>query len=423
MAAIPNEMTRTERVMAAVAGDEVDRVPVCFWHHFRPHGSGLKMAEATYRFFQTSFDLDIVKIMPDLPYPFPRKSIRASADWRTVEHINVERSRFFRQRAVSIQSLRDTVGYDTPIVMTVFSPLCEMLHIADSKERFLRHLEEDPAAVHEALATIAENLRAHLQDCIDAGADGIFFALQGCTSSIMTPEQYREVGRPYDLLALQGCRDAWLNILHIHGDNDLFFDDVVDYPVQVLSWSDRLAGPSLRDARARTSKCLMGGWHEFGALSNGPVEAIREEALDALRQTSGRKFILANGCSVPDDTDERWLHAARQIVDELRYADWAGYSAPVASTIAAADDSDGDEVMDVVDDGDGDDIDAIAAQVDVTDDINADEAGADLESGTADEGDAPIAARPVIGDEDALAGTTTEWEIEEAVVRKDDDAQ
>ncbi len=27
------------------------------------------------------------------------------------------------------------------------------------------------------------------------------------------------------------------------------FDQALDYPVQVLSWSDRLAGPSLREAR------------------------------------------------------------------------------------------------------------------------------------------------------------------------------
>lgn len=66
-----------------------------------------------------------------------------------------------------------------------------------------------------------------------------------------------------------------------------------------------------------TTKCLMGGWHEFGALSNGPEEMIRSEAEDAIAQTNGRKFILANGCSVPDETDDQWLHIARGIVDEL----------------------------------------------------------------------------------------------------------
>jgi uroporphyrinogen decarboxylase len=311
------EMTRTERVMAAVYGDDVDRPPVCFWHHFRPEGSGRKMAEATYQFFDAEFDLDILKIMPDLPYPFPRGSIKTPDDWRLIEPINRERSRFFRQRVSAIEALRGAVGDEVPIVMTVFNPLCEAMNFAPSRSEFLNFAHDNPVVVHDALATIAENLRAHMQECIDAGADGIFFALQGCTTSLMSREQYREFGRPYDLMALQGVVDGWLNILHIHGDDNLMFDDVLSYPVQVLSWSDRLAGPSLREARAKTSKCLMGGWHEFGALSNGPVDQIREEAEDAIKQTGGRKFILANGCSVPDDTDHSWLAEARKLVDTL----------------------------------------------------------------------------------------------------------
>lgn len=311
------EMTKTERVAAAVRGEEVDRIPVAFWHHFRPEGSGRKMAEATYEFFEAKFDLDILKIMPDIPYPFPRKSISNPDDWYLFEPIDQERSRYFTQRAVAIHTLRDEVGYEAPIVMTVFSPLAEAMYAAKDRETFLQHAREHPIAVHQALATIAENLRAHIRDCINAGADGVFFALQGCTSAIMPLEEYREFGRPYDLMALQGALDGWLNIMHVHGDRDLYFEEVLDYPVEVVSWSDRLAGPSLREARGMTSKCLMGGWHEFGALSNGPVEKIREEAEDAIRQTGGRKFILANGCSVPDDTDEQWLRAARELVDEL----------------------------------------------------------------------------------------------------------
>jgi len=317
MSMVMEEMTKTERVMAAVMGEEVDRIPVCFWHHFKPEGSGRRMAEATLEFFEAEFDLDILKIMPDLPYPFPRKSVRAPEDWRLVEPIDMVRSRFFHQRAVAIQALRDAVGYETPIIMTVFSPLCEALHFTETKALFLEHARNHPGVVHEALATIAENLRAHIQDCVDSGADGVFFALQGCTSAIMAEEEYRELGRPYDLLALQGARDSWLNVLHVHGERDLFFDDVLDYPVQVLSWSDRLAGPSLAEARSKTNLCLMGGWHEFGALSNGPEHEIRREAEDAIGQTGGRKFILANGCSVPDDTAPQWLHVARDMVDEL----------------------------------------------------------------------------------------------------------
>ncbi len=311
------EMTRTERVMAAVNGEPVDRVPVCFWHHFQPAGSGRALAEATLRFFDETFDLDIAKLMPDLPYPFPHHAVQTVDDWRLIEPIDRERSRFYTQRNEAVQALRDELGYDTPIIVTLFSPLAEAMYAASDRGRFLAHCQEAPTVVHEALSTIAENLRAHIREVIDAGADGVFFALQGCSTEIMPETQYREFGRPYDLIALQGAVNGWLNVLHVHGERNLMFDQVLDYPVQVLSWSDRLAGPSLREARVTTSKCLMGGWHEFGALSNGPEDQILAEARDAIAQTGGRKFILANGCSVPDETDERWLLAAREIVDQL----------------------------------------------------------------------------------------------------------
>jgi uroporphyrinogen decarboxylase len=309
-------MTRAERVAAAIAGDPVDRIPVCFWHHFQPHGSGRAMADETLRFFDEEFDLDIAKVMPDIPYPFPERSITEIDQWRLLEPISLT-GRFTVQRVEAVRALRDELGFDTPIVMTVFSPLAQLMYFAKDRETFLNHLHEAPIVIHEGLVTMAENLREHLRDVVDAGADGIFFSIQGASASVMPLDDYREFGRPYDLMALQGASDGWLNILHVHGDRDLYFDRVLDYPVQVLSWSDRLAGPSLREARMLTNKCLMGGWHEFGPLSSGPAEAIRAEAEDAIAQTGGRKLILANGCSVPDDTDHRWLDAARGFAEAL----------------------------------------------------------------------------------------------------------
>lgn len=311
------EMTKTERLMATVRGEPVDRLPICFWHHFKPEGSGRKLADATLDFFVNSFDLDIVKVMPDIPYPFPHGAIEKVEDWRLLEPIDIEHSRYVTQRVEAVRLLRELLGPDTPIVMTVFSPLAELMYFAKEKTVALDHAKQSPAIIHEALQCIANNLRRQNAAVIEAGADGVFFALQGCTRTMMSEELYREIGRPYDLIALSGAANGWLNILHVHGDSELMFDAVLDYPTQVLNWSDRLAGPSLREARTKTSKCLMGGWHEFGALSNGPANAIFDEAVDAVAQTNGRRFILANGCSVPDDTDEEWLGVARDVVEQL----------------------------------------------------------------------------------------------------------
>ncbi|MFN8537022.1 MAG: uroporphyrinogen decarboxylase family protein [Thermomicrobiales bacterium] len=329
-------ITRTDRVRAALAGEVLDRVPVCFWHHFKPEGSGRRLAELTLEFFDDKFDLDICKIMPDLPYPFPRKSIRDANGWRMLEPLDLARSPFVQQRLRSIEHLRAALGDSTPIIMTVFSPLTEALNFCADQETFLRHIAEQPDVVHGALETIAQNLGDAMELYIDAGADGVFFSIMGAMTETppgqrynpnKTPThnysglgemRYREFGKPYDLMALRRASDGWLNILHHHGDANLLMPLVLDYPVQVLSWSDRLTGQSLAELSGMTNKALMGGWHEFGALSNGPVEQIRAEAEDAIAQTNGgQRLILANGCSVPDATDEQWLHAARTIADGL----------------------------------------------------------------------------------------------------------
>ena len=115
---------------------------------------------------------------------------------------------------------------------------------------------------------------------------------------------------------------GWLNIVHVHADptqegDDLYFEDFVDYPVSVMSWSDRLTGPSLSEALTMTDKCLMGGLWERGPLTHGSETELDNEIMSAISQTKGRRLILANGCSVPDDVDERWLHVARRLVDNL----------------------------------------------------------------------------------------------------------
>jgi uroporphyrinogen decarboxylase len=279
------------------------------------------MAELTLEFFREKFDLDIVKIMPDLPYPAPEQTIRQASQWSSLPHLGLDEP-MFQQQLICIRTLRAQLGGDFPLILTMFSPLTQIFRFT-GKTQAIAHAHENPAAFEQGLAILAANLHLLASAAIEAGASGIFFSSMGATNIDFTPEEYARFGRPYDLQVLNGTLAGWLNIIHVHADpaqegDEIYFEDFVDYPVQVMSWSDRLTGPSLSEALTMTDKCLMGGLAERGPITHGGETGIENEIMAAVTQTKGRNLILANGCSVPDDTPEEWLHVARRLVDQLR---------------------------------------------------------------------------------------------------------
>jgi uroporphyrinogen decarboxylase len=274
------------------------------------------MAELTMEFFRTKFDLDIVKIMPDLLYPDPQ-----TTKWSTLPRLGLD-TPSFREQLICIRELRSQLEHDFPLILTLFSPFTAITRFLGRAEA-IEQARNNPEEFKQGLAIIAANLRDLVSAAIDAGASGVFFSCMGATNADFTREEYAGVARPYDLQVLEGAQAGWLNIVHVHADpaqegDDIYFDAFTDYPVTVMSWSDRLTGPSLSEALMLTRKCLMGGLWERGPLTHGGETELDNEIMSAISQTKGRRLILANGCSVPDDTPEEWLHVARRLVDQLR---------------------------------------------------------------------------------------------------------
>ncbi len=250
-------MAPIERVQAALVGEHVDRVPFCFWHHFKPEGSGTRMAELTMEFFREKFDLDIVKIMPDLPYPAPEQTITLANQWSSLPGLGLD-TPMFQQQLICIRMLRAQLGKDFPLILTIFSPLTQIFRFI-GKTQAIAHARENPVAFEQGLATLATNLRLLASAAIEAGASGIFFSSMGATNIDFTPLEYARFGRPYDLQVLESTKAGWLNIIHAHADpaqedDEIYFENFIDYPVQVMSWSDRITGPSLSEALSMTDK-------------------------------------------------------------------------------------------------------------------------------------------------------------------------
>jgi uroporphyrinogen decarboxylase len=311
-------------MQAALSGQSVDRPPVCFWHHFSPNGSAGNMAKCTVDFFAREFDLDIAKVMLDIPYPVPRKSIDSSSAWRLIQDWGGTENAFTSSYVSAVRQVRSILGPAYPLLLTVYSPTTWALLFGDERSRLLRDLEKSPGVIHAALGNIALNLRRLVAACIEAGADGIFYSSHGCDSEIPQPI-YNEIGRPYDLMVLQGAQIGWFNLMHVHSDDSLLrVEDVLDYPVCGFSWADIKSGRSISSVRAITGKCLMGGWDRTSprltdekADFESLVSASVEDARSAVAQAGGRGIILAPGCSIPSNSTQLALKAYRAAVDRL----------------------------------------------------------------------------------------------------------
>jgi uroporphyrinogen decarboxylase len=214
-----------------------------------------------------------------------------------------------------VRLLRAEIGPDTPIVQTIFSPLTMANKVIGTTGALQQTIHEHPDILAAALDKMAADVIAFGKACLDAGADGFFFATQLATKADLESDAYERFGVPYDLKVLNALRDgATTTFLHLHGMDPLF--ELADrYPVDGVNWHDRDTSPTLEEAMTRTTRGLVAGIARRGSINDGTPDAAAAEVRDAIRQTGGRRLIVAPGCVIPDAAPHENLVAARRAVN------------------------------------------------------------------------------------------------------------
>ncbi len=288
-------MTPRERVTTVLKGGMPDRTPFCFWYHFHlkpPTGPG--MAKAELDFFH-AYRPDIWKVMHDIDYE-DSEIVNTIDDWAKLRSMDGHTGNFGKQ-AETIKLIVDQQDEDVHVINTVFNTYRYANKCCG--EELLDHLRKDPTKVQKGLEAITDSLVSFVEALKDVGADGIYFALHGASTDMATPMEYSGHFLEHDLRVLEAAKGCPLVILHPHSYETLYFDMVKDLPAHVLCWSDRAAGPSLREIRETHKGCLMGGIDETKIAERTP-DQIKAEGRGAIEQMRGTPFILAPGCSVPD---------------------------------------------------------------------------------------------------------------------------
>ena len=337
-------LSKRQRVEAALAGQDLDRVPVAAWGHLIPAEIDTKtLTEASLAFFR-EYDWDWLKVNPratlfaegwgsefdfqDYRGVLPKfvANPHDPIDWNQLEPARIDNP-VWAAHLELLRGIKRGIG-GAPFVQTLFSPASVLAYLAgrptdhsqeaasrSHADALLQLIRTQPAAAHHALGVIADSLAALAVASVEAGADGIFFAITRLARpGGFTEAEFETFGKPYDFRVLNAVAGARFNILHSCGSNT-YWNAIQDYPVRALNWASVGQGnPDLAGARASSPLALIGGIDEVGVLQHGTPEQVRAATLKALALGGRERFLLARGCCLDPSVPAANIRAFRDAV-------------------------------------------------------------------------------------------------------------
>jgi uroporphyrinogen decarboxylase len=330
-------MTKRDRLLAAIAGQTVDRPPVALWRHFPGDDQRAEELAAAQIAFQRHYDFDLIKVSPASSFcvedwgvkdryvgslegtrEYYHYPVASPEGWRRLPVLDPAQGALARQLRC-LEIIGQELGQEpdkVPFIQTVFSPLAQAKNLA-GQERMLALMRQDPDAFKAGLETITKTTIAFLESAKRTHMAGIFYAVQHARYTLLSEAEYRQFGEPLDRRILEHLDGTWFNMLHIHGQ-DVMFDLLADYPVHAINWHDQETPPSLKAALDRTDKLLVGGLGRIETMMRGTPEDVRAKVADAIAQTQGKRFMLGVGCVTMIVTPWGNIAAARRAVEDYR---------------------------------------------------------------------------------------------------------
>jgi len=312
------EMTKKQRVRAALAGQTVDHPPVSLWgHDFLREWTPDDLVANTLDAYRP-YDWDFIKFNPRATYfaeawgmkfeppaeqrqPRPPGAvITQPAQLRDLKPVGAAEG-VFGDHLRALGMLMHAVKDDVDILHTIFSPLSVVAMLCGTPAQFIELAKNDGEAAHAAIAAATETLAAYARASIEEGASGIFYApLTWASHDTCDDGFYAEFGRPYDLEVLNAVRGADFNVFHVCRNHNMV-ETLLDYPVAAFNWADRGEGnPALHDVRAKTRAAVMGGVDQT-RIHKMAADDVKVQAREAMANNAARLFITA-GCAIPPET-------------------------------------------------------------------------------------------------------------------------
>lgn len=316
-------MNKKELMKFLETGHNSGEVPCGFWMHFdEDEQCGAKAVKAHARYYRET-EVPLIKVMNEHYFQI-EKSIVKPKDWSDIPVKEISETNY-SEYLTEICQLRESMGNDSFILATIHGVMVSACHATDGLGVFTnqdnmvtRHLKEDPESVTAGLRQIAQSLKKLCLASLEAGADGIYYALLGAEEDRFTQEFFEKYIKPIEIELLQDVKREGIVVLHICKDNPRL-PMLKEYPAHVVNWAVHSGAYSLSDgARIFSDKIIMGGFdNRSGTLFTGSKEEIRQEVTAIVKAVGRERLIIGSDCTLPNTIGMEQIKNMVDICKEL----------------------------------------------------------------------------------------------------------
>jgi len=348
-------MNGTERIKALLNNEKADRILTATWMHVpavdrNPEKFADKIIELT-----DAYDADLVKVQMNATYiaesygqdmtfyenptlenqkikklfEVNKYVVKTLDDVKNIKAKDASTDPVIQRDVKAIKLIVDHYNKEKPVLPTLFSSFSWLVSMTDGRlDKVREFIKEDREAVHAALKIINQYNKDIVDEYVKVGADGFFFATSFTSPNVVTYEEYEEFNKAYDLDVLNHIHEkTWFNMLHVHGNADLYIEDLVKYPVESINWENNTFGvdasrlTSAKTLRSLTDKILIGGndqFHDFYGTLDEVEEKFTKNLQTLIDEIPDGKFVFGAGCSLPLDVSAEKIKLIRKVADKLQ---------------------------------------------------------------------------------------------------------
>lgn len=342
-------MNSRERCLAAIRGQEVDRVPVfpllmafaadhagLTYREFATNGSALAEAQLSVyeRFHPDALTVasDTARLPADLggdiAYPEDHPPFVRSPMLRDaveLKHLRrpdpARKGSRMADRLLALQILRRAVGEECLVLGWLNMPFAEAC-LACGLENFLILLSDDPHCAHEIISFMRDCVIDYGLSQIDVGAE--MLGLGDSAASLLSPSLYREFALPYERQICDVFHGAGALVkLHICGNTTALLPDMIASGADLFNVDHMVDIDHACRIYSQAEVCFKGNLDPVTDFMEVTPDECRCRSLRLLAKAGGHKYMLSAGCEIPvgaaDEVFDAFCQAPRESESDASY--------------------------------------------------------------------------------------------------------